>query len=41
MNGKGSKQRPRKISQEDFAKRWDAIFNNNKKSTITTPDKKE
>lgn len=30
MNGKGSKQRPREISQEEFAKRWDAIFNKQK-----------
>jgi|TARA_R110002020_G_C16187587_1_gene765282 hypothetical protein len=29
--GKGDKPRDMKISQKEFAKRWDLIFNKNKK----------
>lgn len=32
IGGKGSDQRPKVISDEEFKKRWDSIFNNpNKK----------
>lgn len=33
MNGKGSKRRPKRISDAEFADRWERIFGNKQKST--------
>jgi hypothetical protein len=36
MNGKGSKRRPRQVSQEEFDKNWDLIFSKRPKPTALT-----
>lgn len=39
--GKGSGSRPKSVSNEDYANRWDAIFNRDKKEDPPKEDSKD
>lgn len=41
MSGKGSKPRPYSVSQEEYDKRWDHIFNRDLKEDNTGTNKNE
>ena len=40
MSGKGSRPRPRQVSEAEYARNWDRIFRRKQVSKNTTPSKK-